>query len=127
MSWKACYIIIIIVVVIIINIISCNMQYFIIFLFFIAGFTGKASKAPGSKGGLRTTGGAARLEVKKIAVDVAAAVVGDIIVRSLPTAKPWTLTLMMISLQISSKVSYFLPFCPAMTMFKPQCIKGMPV
>ncbi len=81
-------------------------------VFFIAGFIGKGSKAPGWKGGLRTTGGATRPEVKKSAVVVAAAVVGVIIARSLPTAKPWTLTLTQISLQASSSVSYFLPALP---------------
>ncbi len=96
------------IIIIIISIISCNMQGFILFLF-IAGSTGKGSQAPGWKGGLCTTGGAARLEVKKIAVIAAAAVVGVITVRKLPTAEPWTVTLMKISLQISSKVSYFIP------------------
>lgn len=87
---------------------SCNTHDFIFFLFFIAGSIGKGSKAPGWKGGLRTTGGAARPEVKKIAVIVAAAVAGVIIMRNLPTAKRWILNLVKIGLQISSKVSYFL-------------------
>ncbi len=83
---------------------SCNMHDFILFLFFIAESIGKGRKAQGLKGGPRTTGGAIRPDVKKIAVVATAAV----IVRNLPTAKPWTLTLMMISLQVSSKVSYIL-------------------
>ena len=85
---------------------SGNMHDFIIFFFFIAGSIGKGSKAPGWKGGLRTTGGATRLEMKKIAVIVVAAVAGVITMRKLPTAKPCTLTLVKIGLQISSKVSY---------------------
>lgn len=84
------------------------MQHFILF-FFVAGFTGKGSKAQGWKGGLQTTGGAASLEVMRIAVIDAAAVVGVTIVRSLPTAKPWTLTLTMVSQQANSEVSYLLP------------------
>lgn len=104
---------------------SCNMHDSIFFLFFIAGSIGKGSKAPGWKGGQRTTGGVARLEVKKIAVIIAAAVDGVIIMRNLPTAKPGILTLVKISLRISSKVSYFLAsFLPCCD--KQQCSTGMP-